>query len=210
MAVNHAGESPTQVRILACPPLSRSISARENDADVVRMPKPDKKTPWVAIISAIAAIIVVPSTFRSCQMAERSFERSKIPEQAPPQDQEIRKKLTPLLASPRQIMDDIDSRPSLQQRDVINGYKGNFVDWLLELGGAREEKDDQVHVLLRTPILVRGVLTYPVMVSGTVSLSDYPWLKVTPDGSEVRVQGTIRDIDRLGITLDDLKLEREQ
>ena len=170
------------------------------------MPKTDKKVPWLKIIGVIAAIIVVPPTFRSCQMAERSLEQSKMPEQVPPQDQGIRKKLTPLSASPRQIMDDINSRPSLQQRDVINGYKGNFVDWLLELGGAQEEKDGSVHVLLRTPILVRGVPTYPVIVSGTVSLSDYPWLRVTPDGSEVWVQGIIRDID-LGITLDNLKLE---
>lgn len=129
----------------------------------------------------------------------------KNPKEAPLTEQEPKNVSIPLALSPREIIDDIGSRPSLQQRDVIKSYIGNRVDWLLEFAGAKEKQDGQVRVFLRTPRA--GFPDFPVIVVGEVKLSTYPWLNITHDGSVVRVQGKIRDIDELGIKLDDVQLE---
>ncbi|OGX13614.1 MAG: hypothetical protein A2Z92_04820 [Omnitrophica WOR_2 bacterium GWA2_63_20] len=152
--------------------------------------------------------MVVLPTFRSCQIGERSLEQSRRnPEEAHLTEQEPRVSIA-LAVSPREILDDIMSRPSLQRPGAIQNYIGNHVDWLLEFSGATK-KDGQVRVTLRTSY-GSGRPVFPVMVSGEVNLSDYPWLKITQDGSEVRIRGTISDISMFTIDLDDIVLELKE
>lgn len=171
-----------------------------------RRAAPLKKTPGkiiiaVGIVSALAAVIVVPPTFRSCQIAEQSLKKSHVThEDVRPQ---------PLSLRPEEIFDDVRSRPPLQQPDVVKSYLGNRVDWLLDFASASatgNEREGRVIVLLRTSNSLP--LSLPFVVC-EVKLLDYPWLKVLDQGSEVRVRGTIRDVD-LMIKLDDVELELKQ
>ena len=172
----------------------------------------NKKISWVRIIIVVGSLATVSAllpTFRSCQIAEQSLQQSiKNPNKARLRELEPGA-LIPLAVSPREIYEEIRSRPPLQRPDTIKNYIGNRVDWLLEFSSAKEEKDGRVSVSLRTSYGSPPV--FPVGVSGEVNLSDYPWLKITQEGDEVWVRGTIRAVDTLGlIELDAMELELKQ
>ena len=163
-----------------------------------------KKTNWSSlwpVICAIAAVILVPPAFRSCQLQEEQLLKTQA--SVPSTTQESVRPLL-LSISPEKIFKDIDSHPPLQRIAITKSYVGNRVGWLLNFVSAREEKDGRVRVLLNSP--PADPFPFP-LIRGEVKLSDYPWLKTLHEGSKVHVLGTISDIDEIGIELDNVKLE---
>ncbi len=165
-----------------------------------------KNLKWLYLFAAIAAILVLLPTFRSCQLQERSIQLSRHSESTRSSDESAppsKNMSDPLLnLRPEEIWEDVTSRPPLQQEDAISSYKGNRVEWLLSFVGAREVKDKiRVSFLSSRP--------YPYLVYGEVKLTDYPWLKVAHEGTKVQVQGVIQDISALGIDLAGIQLKPE-
>ena len=97
------------------------------------------------------------------------------------------------------IYADINSYPPLRRQEIANTYIGKEVDWLLTFSNGSEEQDE-AHLIFRSePHQIR-------MITGTVALSDYPWLRSLASDERVRVRGRIRRVDELITKLDILEL----
>ena len=100
---------------------------------------------------------------------------------------------------PGVIFETINACPPLMRQKKGNTFIGKQVDWLLTFRNGSETQG-QAHLMFDiAPYQVR-------IVTGTVSLADYPWLKSLDAGEAVRVQGRIQSIDPMSIELKVLKL----
>lgn len=160
---------------------------------------------WVYLFAAIAAILVLPPTFRSCQLQEQSMQLSRHSESARSSDESASPLKNVITLKPEEIREDVRSRPPLQQEEAINGYKENRVEWLLSFVDAREVARDKIRVTFASPTSSDSYL-----VMGNVKLIDYPWLKVAHEGTKVQVQGIIQDISSLSIDLEGVQLKLVQ
>ena len=104
------------------------------------------------------------------------------------------------MLKPADIYADIDSHPPLMQEDAKEKYLGQEVDWQLKFFSGSVEKKEQARVAFRQELRTPG------LVVGTVSLSDYPWLKALRADAVVRVRGRISSIDSMAIALDGLEV----
>ena len=101
-----------------------------------------------------------------------------------------------LLSDPSHIFAEMDAQPPLMRSQVVARYIGMEVDWLITLANGSEDHSGQAHLLFQFDS--RSVR----MVTGEVSLSEYPQLRATRAGSPLRIRGTIRKITTLSIELE--------
>ena len=97
---------------------------------------------------------------------------------------------------PANIFAEVDAHPPLMREEAIKTCVGKDVDWLLTFFNGYELGVGRARLMFR--IASQGI----GMVAGTVSLSDYPWLKSFHAGDAVRVRGRIRTIDTFSIELE--------
>jgi hypothetical protein len=95
----------------------------------------------------------------------------------------------------------IDEAPPLQRDQVRKNFVGIKVEWDTYLKGATKQKDDMVHLGLRTEENF-GLDTIWCMVP----LSQYRELGVLPEGTRIRIQGEIEDADSWDVTLKNVTL----
>ena len=100
---------------------------------------------------------------------------------------------------PSAIYADIDSYPPLMRQEAKEKYIGREVDWLLAFFNGSVEKG-RAHLSFHCESRIMQ------LVGGTISLSDYPWLKSLRADEVVRVRGRISGIDPMTIKLDQLEL----
>lgn len=103
------------------------------------------------------------------------------------------------MLQPTDIYAEIKSQPPLMRDEAGQKYIGREVEWLVTFDNGWESKG-QAHLSF-------GVEPHVIsMVKGTVSLTEYPWLKSLRADKVVRVRGRISRIDGMAITLDKLEL----
>ena len=100
---------------------------------------------------------------------------------------------------PETIDADINSHPPLMREKIKREYLGKEVEWLVTFADGYEEKGKAHLTFHCEPRALR-------LVSGTVVLSDYPWLKSLRADEPVQVRGRIRRLGGMAIELDVLEL----
>ena len=100
---------------------------------------------------------------------------------------------------PETIYADINSHPPLMREKIKRGYLGKPVEWLVTFADGYEEKGKAHLTFHCEPRALR-------LVSGTVALSDYPWLKSLRADEAIRVRGRIQRIGGMAIDLDILEV----
>ena len=107
----------------------------------------------------------------------------------------MNERMRPEPSDPEAVFEDIASVPPLMRENIQHGYEGRAIDWLLMFRNGSVE-EDQARLIFW---LASGM---PRMISGSVSLTRYPWLKSLHADSLVRVRGCIRHIDTASADLD--------
>jgi len=104
---------------------------------------------------------------------------------------------------PETIYSDINSYPPLMREERKRAYIGKEVEWQVTLADGYEDKG-RVHLTFHCePRVLR-------LVSGTVRLSEYPWLKSLRADEPVQVRGRIRRLGGMAIELDILELNLQE
>jgi hypothetical protein len=98
------------------------------------------------------------------------------------------------------IFAEIEAQPPLMRRKFIEQYLGVEVEWPAILSNASEDESEQARLICRSDAHATK------MITGTVSLTDYPQLRHTHVGEPLRLHGRIRKIDTLSIDLEILDL----
>ena len=101
-----------------------------------------------------------------------------------------------LLSDPSQIFAELDAQPPLMRSQVIAPYIGMGVDWPVTFANASEDRSGRVHLLFQFDSRSVRIIT------GEIPLSEYPQLRSTQAGAQLRVCGTIRKIDTLSVGLE--------
>ena len=98
--------------------------------------------------------------------------------------------------SSAKIFADIEAQPPLMRDEAAEAYLGQEVDWALTFASGSKDNSGNAHLSFHiSNEVIRGV-------QGTVSLSEYPWLKSLRADEPVRVRGRIRAISTLSIELE--------
>ena len=106
------------------------------------------------------------------------------------------------MLEPSHIYQDVESHPPLMQEEAQRKYIGQEVEWRLAFFSGSMQQD-QAHLMFRCEL--RQVRPFGG-ITGTVSLSSYPWLKTLPADEPVLVKGRIRRVNSMTIELDILEL----
>ena len=97
---------------------------------------------------------------------------------------------------PSNIFSELKMCPPLMREQAKVAYVGKEVVWLVIFMDGYEQSSGQVRLTFQPdPDQLK-------LISGTVRLSDYPWLKSTPAGEAIHVRGRIKKIDTLSIELE--------
>ena len=97
---------------------------------------------------------------------------------------------------PANIFAEIEAHPPLMREEAVKTYVGKDVNWTLTFWTGHMLDDHRVRLAFR--VASQGIS----MVMGTVSLSEYPWLKALHANEMVQVSGRIRDIEPMSLELD--------
>ncbi|HEY8998797.1 MAG TPA: hypothetical protein VIM53_00590 [Candidatus Saccharimonadales bacterium] len=109
-------------------------------------------------------------------------------------------KITPLA-----IVEDIDSRPPMQQTTAAKAYRGQHVRWRLEFRAASPLLDGKHMITFRQ-------IGEPIVPSVTcvIRTGEYPQLNIAPRGTKIVVDGTIRSVEGYTIRLENFVLEFDE
>ncbi len=116
------------------------------------------------------------------------------------QRSEVRRATRKGVLEPAKIFAEIETQPPLMRQQAAQTYIGKVINWPVIFSNASEQPSGQAHL-----IFCFGS-HHINMITGNVSLSDYPQLRSLRSGERLRVRGTIRKIDQLFIELDISKL----
>jgi len=100
---------------------------------------------------------------------------------------------------PETIYSDIDSYPPLMREERKRAYVGKEVKWQVTLADGYKDRGRVRLTFHCEPSVLR-------LVSGTVRLSEYPWLRSLRADEPVQVRGRIRRLGGMAIELDILEL----
>ena len=112
----------------------------------------------------------------------------------------VTKSKTSSRLDPVAILAEIQAQPPLMRQEAAKAYIGRMVNWPVTFANASEQSSGLAHLIFRFDS------HHINMITGNVSLSDYPQLRALRSGERLRVRGTIRKIDQLFIELDIIKL----
>jgi hypothetical protein len=121
----------------------------------------------------------------------------KAEESSPQKTREIQPGSGDLL--PDQIIKEIDARPPFQRTEAAQNYIGMKVTWRLTFYSVRLINDTKARLMLKD----RG--SYP-WIYCDIDIPDYPAIKITQEGAELRVSGRIADVADNVITLTDVSI----
>ena len=102
---------------------------------------------------------------------------------------------------PSSIFAKMDACPPLMRDEAQDAYLGKEVAWLLHFADGAVRQQGEAYLIFQVDDGVR-------VVTGTVVLADYPWLKSLRTNETVRVRGRIRRVDAMKIELGAIRLDR--
>ena len=107
-------------------------------------------------------------------------------------------------SEPAAIFEKMRSCPPMMRPEAQNAYIGKEVSWVLYFADGSIQENGEAHLVFRIkPDTIRMD-----MVTGSVLLADYPWLKSLQASEAVRVRGRIRQVGSFKIELGMLELEQ--
>lgn len=188
-------------------------NSQELEHDTIRARKPWYKQAWTIII---VIIIIIGGIWTVIQIYESEtfknlFAHSKIKEKIPQNDinktttdtKTDKKDENKFAISPKEICEDIRSRPVFQQEDAAKYYTGLKVRWCLRLKLISKMDEKTVRVLMRTDEWLEEQILF------TVEILKYPQLGFAKENTVIWVSGEIKKVDQPLIHLSNVSLEFE-
>lgn len=170
--------------------------------DSIKTRKPWYKTIWAIVagliifLAALTTLILNLDKIKE-KIPQNDFNKTIIETKSDKKDENI------FSLSPKEIFEEIDSRPVFQRKDARKHYVGLKVKWRLHLSSVTKwnEKTVEVHMY--------DMQVLSPSISCVVEISRYPQLKVAKENSVIWVSGEISQIHELGIHLSNVSLEFE-
>ena len=104
------------------------------------------------------------------------------------------------MLTPREILEEIERLPPFQQKDVLKHYVDLDVDWKMKLSSATAREGNAVYLFF-------AFEGYTAFATCTVSLLEYPELRVIKAGEKFSIRGKIELVDPPYFRLKNVKLE---
>jgi len=167
--------------------------------DSIKTRKPWYKTIWAIIagliifLAALTTLILNLDKIKE-KIPQNDFNKTIIETKSDKKDE---KKFS---LSPKEICEEIRSRPVFQQEDAAKYYTGLMVRWRLRLKLVSKPDEKTVGVLMRTDESLEEQILF------TVEISKYPQLKFAKKDTLIWVSGEIKKIDPPMIHLSNVSL----
>lgn len=102
--------------------------------------------------------------------------------------------------NPKTILNEIKKLPPYQQHEYSDKYNGIRVTWEGELSTIGKEENGNVVVFIRNTEWASNFISFKLKIS------DYPEIKVVPEKTLIKFEGTICKVDFDNIELENIKL----
>lgn len=178
---------------------SKIHGEKQNEGNAIRAHKPWYKRIWAIVagliifLAALTTLILNLNKIKE-NIPQNDFNKTTTESKYYKKDENI------FSRSPKEICEDIRSKPVFQQEDTAKYYTGLMVRWRLRLKLVSKLDEKTVSVLMRTDEFLEEQILF------TVEISKYPQLKFAKENKLIWVSGEIKKINPPMIQLSDVSL----
>ncbi len=175
-------------------------NAKENNKEfgheTIKISKPWYKTIWAIVAGLIIFMAALTTLILNFNKIKEKFTQNNFNKTTT----ETKSDESKFSRSPKEICEDIRSRPVFQQEDTAKYYTGLMVRWSLRLKLVSKLDEKTVRVLMRTDEFLEEQILF------TVEISKYPQIKFAKENTLIWVSGEIKKIEPPLIHLSNVSL----
>lgn len=170
--------------------------------DTIKTSKPWSKRIWAIVVGLIIFLAALTTLILNLDKIKEKIPQNNV-NKTTTDTKTDKKDENKFALSPKEICEDIRSRPVFQQEDAAKYYTGLKVRWCLRLKLISKMDEKTVRVLMRTDEWLEEQILF------TVEILKYPQLRFAKENTVIWVSGEIKKVEQPLIHLSNVSLEFE-